>query len=718
LAAIDDTTLDPQLERSRLANALVNGTGDLEDQFDAAALLQSFADILVAATPHFPLVWFYIGDPHASRITPQYCAGVERSYGESLVVDRSPLMMRGPVRRALESGETVIQDIPERLGTMAWLLPGVRQWHRRAWQAGVRSVLALPFALTESDHWGLTVVYADTPGYFDTVGLNPMQALSRMARVGLDRVALREAEQRTRIDLEHARRRDPVTGLLNQAGFEERWSQWPIADGHVALLVQLDIDNFSALNAGLGERAGDEALQGVAQRLADWAGDDALVARCAADTFLVGLATAAPEQSASHVEALQTRISETLPVAGRELALSATAGYALAAGEQPRPSTQAAAAAQHQAQRLGPGTRCRHQGGEAPRSEAPQDLLGRLRRAMTRDELALFYQPQVRLADANQILAAEALIRWYRDDGTLVPPGEFIPAVENSAMIRDIGCWVMAEVGQWLAGQGADAVPVVGINIGARHLLHPRFLEDVDAILGRYPEVGQRLMVEITETAALTDAAGTRHALAGLRERGIGVALDDFGTGFASYSQLASLPIDQIKIDRRFIDGLDQAPRQFALVESLLVAAEGLGLEVVAEGIERRAEAEVLSGMGCRIGQGYAYAHPMDEFAFVDWLGPCTRASAIGVPEYDPVVGLVWRWIASLHALENGDESVRLGPVPAWFRGWVDNDTHGADAIRAIDAYHQTNRQRGGVPADVLAATRASLQAFEQKLRR
>jgi len=650
-------------------------------------------------------------------LPPQYCAGVERAYGESLVIDRSALMMRGPVRRALETGESVVQDIPETLGSIARLMPGVRRWHRRALQAGVRSVLALPFALSDGDRWGVTVVYADTPGYFDAVGLNPVHALSRMARVGLDRVALREAEQRTRADLEHVRRQDPVTGLLNQAGFEQHWSQHVVAANKAAILIQLDIDDFAALNEGLGQTAGDEVLCAVAQRLVEWVGGHGLVARSTADTFLVGLATADPDQAPSLVEAVQACVSETMPAAGRELALSVTAGYVVVEAGG-RPSTQAAAAAQHEAQRLGPGARYCYQGDGTPLVEAPQDLLAQLRRAMDGDELALFYQPQVSLSDPTKLVGAEALIRWYRADGTLVPPGEFIPAAEDSAMIREIGCWVMTQAARCLADYGPDELPVVGVNIGARHLLHPRFLDDVDAVLTQQPEIAQRLMVEITESAALTDAAGTHDALAGLRARGIGVALDDFGTGFASYSQLISLPVDQIKIDRQFIDGLDYSPRPFALVESLLVAAEGLGLEVVAEGIERGAEAEVLGGIGCRVGQGFAYARPLDGAAFADWLGARGSTRDTRVPSYHPLLGLVWRWLASLHAVEPGTGPLWVEPVPAWFRGLLGDDPAGAEAMQAMTVYHDQCRRQRPPPEDVTAATKAALQALAAQLAR
>jgi len=678
-----DEPLDPERERARLASALVSGAGELEDQFDAAHLLQSFADLLVRYTPHFPLVWFYIGDPANARITPQYCAGAEREYGEGLVVDRSALMMRGPVRRALETGETVIQQIPRQLGATAWLLPGVRGWHRRALQAGVRSVMALPLPLSDRSDWGLTVIYADTVDYFDRVGVEPVETLGRMVRVGLDRIALRAAEHRTRQDLERTRLEDPVTGLANQAGLEAAWAQKTDRDDGQSLVVQLDIDDFTALDAGLGRQASDGVLRAVAERLRQHAGEHGIVARCGADAFLLGVLIANDSDPEAFVEGLQNRVGESLIVAGRELALSATAGYTVHAVSRPL-RHDLAAMAQREARAEGPGTRRRQSEELTQVAAPPQDLYAQLRHAIDDNQLALFYQPQVDLCSPHTVVGAEALVRWYRSDGTLVPPGDFIPAVEGSALIRDIGCWVMAATAARLTEQASARLPVLGLNIGARHLLHPRFLEDVDAVLARFPEVASRLAVEITESAAMTDMEGTKQVVVALRERGLTVALDDFGTGFASYSQLAALPVDQIKIDREFIDGLDADPRRLALVESLMVAAEGLGIGVVAEGIEQPEEGAILADIGCPVGQGYGYARPMDGVGFTEWLAQRRCHDAKRPPIYQPIMGVIHRQRAAVRAAAGP-----MPDMPDWFHRLFPGHEQAQAVHDALLAYQQ-----------------------------
>ncbi|MBA1147333.1 EAL domain-containing protein, partial [Ectothiorhodospiraceae bacterium WFHF3C12] len=251
----------------------------------------------------------------------------------------------------------------------------------------------------------------------------------------------------------------------------------------------------------------------------------------------------------------------------------------------------------------------------------PQGLLAELRVAMAEDELELWYQPQVTLnAAVPQPVGAEALLRWRKPGHGLVPPGEFIPAVEESAEIRHIGNWVIHSALRALRDQPA-VIGRVGVNVGARHLLHPRFEEDVGALLSRFPDVDPgRLTVEITETAALTNVASAWQVLAGLREKGIAVALDDFGTGHGSLIHLESMPLDYLKIDRSFVDRIDQNPARFAIAEGLLVTARGLGLGVVAEGVERPEEAATLAGLGCRLAQGFLYAKPMPMAQFREWV--------------------------------------------------------------------------------------------------
>ncbi|UEX78539.1 putative bifunctional diguanylate cyclase/phosphodiesterase [Spiribacter halobius] len=625
-AAMEFGPLDADAERARLSAALVEAMGDLDEGEAMAGILARFADRLAAASSRLRLAWLYLGDPRAPVIRPQYCAGPEQRYGESLSVDRSALMMRGPVRRALEEGQAVVQDIPPRLGPVARLLPGVTRWHRAAVNAGVFAVLALPFPLLHRSEWGLVTVYADHPAYFARVGLEPFLALARLVQVGLDRIALRESEQRNRADLERLRARDAATGLLNRAGLQERLGALLGEGGERIGLVQLDLDDFSELNADLGPGAGDEVLLEVAGRLRQLA-PDAEVARLGADEFVVLFRNLPAALPAGHLaERCQAALARPLQVAGRGVSLSAAAGVTAVvtgdAAEDALTVLRHAGVALAGARRLGRGEHCLYGPHLESRVSSRHVLYAELRQGLRRGELQPWFQPQLALRgpQAGQVVGFEALLRWQHPRQGQVAPGRFMPEAEASPLIRDIGLQVLDATLTRLAAPDCAAL-TAGVNIGARHLLDERFIEDVTAALSRHPGVPpERLEIEVTETAAFADVGLAVRVLQRLRALGCRVALDDFGTGQASLTHLQDLPVTRLKIDRRFVSRLAASPREFAIVAGTLVTARGLGIETVAEGVEAAEEQALLTRLGCDVLQGFLLARPMPGEALGQWL--------------------------------------------------------------------------------------------------
>lgn len=617
-------SFDAAAERTALSDLLANAVSRLETEADAGELLRSFTDLLADASPRIALGWLFIGRPQDPEIRPHYLAGELSDYARDLVVDRSRIMLRGPVRSALDSGQAIIRDIPARLTPAQWLIPGVRRWHRRAMEANVRSVLAMPFSLQDGDQWGLVVVYSTTYGYFDAVGLEPFAAIGRLVQVGLDRIALRDAEAQSRVSLERMRSHDTVTGLPR---LEAWWSELCRRDDRDPCgwtVVQLDIDDFTMINTLGGRELGDEVLARVAERLRTFSGESGLVGHVGGDEFV--LAVPAPGNAADTLgERCLDALAEPLRAGGHDLILSATVGVSMLdrlddAGF--RRLGRELALAQEEAHGIGAGAVRVFRGGlERTGGAMPQGMVAAVKQALGSGAFELWYQPQVTLGDAAPGLGGvEALVRWNDPQRGMILPGDFIPAVENSLLIREVGKWVVETALAALDEWGDTGPPRVGVNIGARHLLHREFSDDIARALAKYPDVEpRRLSVEITETAALHDLDAAVAAINRLRAMGIAVALDDFGTGYASLSHLQSMPLDYLKLDRSLVRGIDTDERRQAIARGLMIAASGLGMGVVAEGVETAAEASVLAAFDCPLAQGYLFAKPMPQADLEVW---------------------------------------------------------------------------------------------------
>jgi EAL domain-containing protein (putative c-di-GMP-specific phosphodiesterase class I) len=240
------------------------------------------------------------------------------------------------------------------------------------------------------------------------------------------------------------------------------------------------------------------------------------------------------------------------------------------------------------------------------------DMEAALRQAVRRNELQLYFQPLIGLAD-RRVHGAEALVRWERPGHGLVPPGIFIPLAEQTGAIEAIGTWVLTEACRTLAAWQAQgrAIGHVAVNISGQQLKQPDFPEQVAAILHRTGLAPKHLVLEVTETAFIEDKDASFAKLQRLRELGIRIAVDDFGTGYASMEYLRSLPADTFKIDRLFIKELPDSARDLAIIKSLQALAEQLGLHLIAEGVETAEQAELLARLGVEAVQGYHFSRPL-----------------------------------------------------------------------------------------------------------
>ncbi|HEY3021441.1 MAG TPA: EAL domain-containing protein [Solirubrobacteraceae bacterium] len=412
---------------------------------------------------------------------------------------------------------------------------------------------------------------------------------------------------------------DPLTGLPNRKLFVERLEdalerRTAPGGGRVAVLF-VDLDNFKIVNDSLGHRAGDRLLEAVAERLRRVLRPEDVIARFGGDEFTVLLANVHDERHALRVaDRLASALRAPLVLDGEQRFITASVGLSLAEPDDARAEPQAllrdADAAMYRAKELGKA-RCEvFDDSMRKRAVERLELESALRGAEERGELRLLYQPQVTLPD-GRITGVEALLRWEHPKHGLIPPLRFIPIAEQTGVILPMGAWVLREACRQAAAWG-DPDLVMSVNVSPRQLGAPDFVAVVAQALEETGLAPERLCLEITESAVLADADAALLMLRELKALGLRLAIDDFGVGHASLRHLRQLlPVDTLKIDKSFVDGILSDEEDSAIVEAVVRLAHSLGLEAVAEGVEHPQQAERLSGMDCQAAQGYHFARPL-----------------------------------------------------------------------------------------------------------
>jgi diguanylate cyclase (GGDEF)-like protein len=426
-------------------------------------------------------------------------------------------------------------------------------------------------------------------------------------------------ETKTRERLTHQAQYDMLTELPNRGLLYDRLDQMlkqtQRRQSKVAVLFA-DLDRFKVVNDTLGHVQGDRLLQGVAKRLVQCVRGGDTVARLGGDEFAVLLGDLGkPEDAATVAGKILEALGHHFELEeGQKVFVSSSIGIAVYPldGKDGTTLVKNADAAMFRAKEMG---RSNYQFYTAAMNEHALDKLvleTELRRAIERNEFELFYQPKAQLA-SRHVSGFEALLRWRRSDGTLVPPAEFIPLLEDTGLIVPVGEWVIraacAQLKKW-RDEGYEVLPVA-VNIAARQFIHndlPAVLEKAIGEAGIEPRL---LEIELTESDALRDPPRATSVLNALRRAGIRISLDDFGTGYSSLAYLKRLPIDALKLDRSFVVGLPHNSDDVAITNAVIAMAHSLGLQVIAEGVETEGQRSFLASRGCDAMQGYLLSKPV-----------------------------------------------------------------------------------------------------------
>ena len=577
-----------------------------------------FEEAVRIAVEHgqFEMAWVLRIEPGTMKVTPVSWSGAE----DDVVFTKEMIQRSGVVavstgtvgRSVRERRPVYCNDFKEETET------GLGLARKELLQRGYRSVISLPL-LPGGDCFGVMVLYTKEPDVFDEQELRLLTELASDISFGLEYI---NKEEQANYLAYH----DPLTGLGNRVMLHERLGllidEAARERRHLALAL-LDIDRFKFINNTLGRNVGDALLRHVAERLTGTVGDPGRLARIGADQFAVIVPDVRHANHAARLveDQLLRCFDDPFRLGDQELRVVGKAGIAL----YPEDGTDAdtlfrnAEAAVKKAKNS--GDRYLFYTQQMMEKVAEKLALeNELRRALEKEEFVLHYQPKVELS-TGRITGVEALIRWQHPERGLVPPMEFIPLLEETGLILEVGEWALdraaSDYREW---RGHDLVPPrIAVNVSTIQLKQKHFVERAEQAIGKHGD-NVALDLEITESTIMENMEEGMSKLLQLKLAGLGIVVDDFGTGYSSLSYIAQMPINSLKIDRSFIVGMTTSLQSRLIVSTIISLAHALSLKVVAEGVDSEDKLQVLRELECDEVQGFLFSKPIPSDELVSLL--------------------------------------------------------------------------------------------------
>ena len=633
-----------------LSRTLLDSSGVIFEAGSSQSLLKSICDAIIA-NGVFGGAWVALGDPETGSVIPVALAGASPSELSEL---HAAIESCGPGPFSLQGVRNGVVSWSDD----SWADPRFREWREFLLANGYRSAVALPIHDAGAVR-GAIVVVANEPGVFIPPVISILATVARMASQGLTDFMLKQRLSEERNHQSIAARTDVLTGLANRIAFEEVTVKWLEAGRAVALGV-LDLDGFKELNDSLGHSAGDAFLKRLGGALGGMGSDVVTVARLGGDEFGFCIDRNCEESPAGFAARVMSSIAEM----GVEFAITCSLGWALAPEDSDSYQSLLVHAdeALYAAKAAGKARSFFFGGQVAARTASRKLIREQLPADLADSKVPFALQPKID-ARTGALKGVEMLLRW--PIASLGVLGAELRA--DAGLAREVGIYAIENariIGDEFNRSGFGSLGI-SFNITPSHFLSPHFRDDVKPLLDASDS--QRFTVEITEDVALGDLHLARTAVADLRSVGLRVSLDDFGTGYASLANVATLEVDEIKVDRSFISRFRNDLNAFAVVSSLTILAGLAGLEVIAEGVETGEELDAWMRLGGRMVQGYLYSRPVPIEEIFAQLRPgrFPRRNTIPFPLNDFV--LVSRAIIDSHLNPSKLYRGAACPLGDWF---------------------------------------------------